>query len=121
MINKRNILHVIHSLDMGGAERLVFDFATETNRDLFNVSICCLDWMGTLGEELKAKGFNVTLLGRKSGVDYGLIIRLRRLFKEEKIDIIHAHQYSSFFYASLAKNFSIKPRIIFTEHGRFYL
>ncbi len=120
IVDRKNILHIIHSLEVGGAERLVVDFARQTDRDLFNVSICCLDGIGVLGEELKADGFSVISLGRKPGVDWNLIVRLRRFLKERKIDIIHAHQYSSFFYAALAKNFSKKPCIIFTEHGRFY-
>lgn len=119
-MKKRNILHIIHSLDVGGAEKIVVDFAEETNPDLFNVSICCLDKIGTLGEELKSKGYRVISMGRTPGVDWRLIMSLWKFLRENKIDIIHAHQYSSFFYAALAKNFSKRPCIIFTEHGRFY-
>lgn len=119
-MKKKNILHIIHSLDVGGAEKLVVDFVMRTNNNLFNVSVCCLDRSGILGDELKSKGFAVTSLGRTPGVDWGLVLRLRKLLREKDIDIIHAHQYTSFFYASLAKNFSKRPNIIFTEHGRFY-
>ena len=50
-MHKKNVLHIIHSLDVGGAEKLVVDFTEQTNRELFNVSVCCLDNAGTLGEE----------------------------------------------------------------------
>jgi len=119
-MTKKNILHIIHSLDIGGAEKLVFDMAAETRKDIFNVMICCLDNIGVLGEQLALKGYNVACLGRRPGVDWGLIFRLRDYFVKKRIDIVHAHQYTSFFYASLAKNFKKKPYIIFTEHGRFY-
>ena len=119
-MHKKNVLHIIHSLDVGGAEKLVVDFTEQTNRELFNVSVCCLDNAGTLGEELKEKGVSVTVLGRKPGIDWALIFNLRKLLRENEIDVIHAHQYTSFFYAVLARNFSRKPGLVFTEHGRFY-
>ncbi len=116
-----HILHLIHSLDVGGAEKLVVEFARHTNHELFKVSLCCLDYVGSLGEKLGEEGFKVVLLGRRpGGVDKRLIMALRKLIMENEIDIIHAHQYSSFFYAALAKNFSKRPSVIFTEHGRFY-
>lgn len=117
---KRNILHVILSLDIGGAESLVVEFAKESNPEIFNVKVCCLDKVGDLGEELISEGYSVIALGRRPGIDWRLIFRLRKLLQEEKIDIIHAHQYTPFFYASLARFYSRKSRLIFTEHGRFY-
>lgn len=119
-MNKKNILHIIHSMDMGGAEKLVSSFVRKTDRNVFNINICCLDRIGVLGEDLRERGFSVTVLRRKPGIDWDLIIRLHKLLREKHIDIIHAHQYTSFFYAALARNFSRKPDIIFTEHGRFY-
>lgn len=119
-MNKINVLHVIHSLDLGGAEKLVVEFVEGTNRKLFHTTVCCLDRVGKLGEILISKGFSVLTLKRKPGVDYKLICRLNKLFREKRIDIVHAHQYTPFFYTSLAKNYLKKPRIIFTEHGRFY-
>ena len=117
---KINILHVIHSLDVGGAEKLVVEFTKGTNKDMFNVMVCCLDKIGELGEELISNGFDVETLDRRPGIDWRLVFRLRKLLKKKKIDVIHAHQYTSFFYSSLAKNFPKKPRLIFTEHGRFF-
>ncbi len=119
-MKKRNVLHVIHSLDVGGAEKLVVDLAEETNNQQFNVMICCLDKIGKLGEDLLSKGVTVVSLGRRPGIDVKLICCLRKLYHDKEIDIVHAHQYTPFFYSSLARNFSRKPSVIFTEHGRFY-
>lgn len=119
-MTKRNILHIILSLDIGGAEKLVVNFVEDTNQNMFNTMVCCLDNVGKLGEELIAKGFEVIALGRKPGIDWRLIFRLGKLLREKKIDVIHAHQYTPYFYASLAKPFSRKAKLIFTEHGRLY-
>jgi glycosyltransferase involved in cell wall biosynthesis len=119
-MSKKNILHVIHSLDVGGAERLVCDIAKGTVKDIFNVMICCLDRVGALGEELQLEGFRVMSLERKPGIDWKMVSELRKIIGEYAVDIVHAHQYTSFFYSSLARNINERPHIIFTEHGRFF-
>jgi glycosyltransferase involved in cell wall biosynthesis len=41
--------------------------------------------------------------------------------RRRALDVVHAHQYTPFFYASLAARLSrIRPRVIFTEHGRHF-
>ena len=56
-MDRINILHVINSLEVGGAERLVVDIINnETKTDSFNVSVCCLDKAGILAEEVVAGG-----------------------------------------------------------------
>ena len=119
-MDKINILHVINSLEVGGAERLVVDIINETREETFNVSVCCLEKAGLLAEEVIAGGRSVSVLGRKPGIDWKLISRLSALIKEHKVDVIHAHQYTPFFYSSLSKRFCRSPRLIFTEHGRLY-
>jgi glycosyltransferase involved in cell wall biosynthesis len=42
------------------------------------------------------------------------------LFAEERIDVIHAHQYTPFAYAVATRAFGCRPPVLFTEHGRFY-
>ena len=46
---------------------------------------------------------------------------MARAFEARRIEVIHAHQYTPFFYAALAKLLTRpRPRLIFTEHGRHY-
>jgi glycosyltransferase involved in cell wall biosynthesis len=45
---------------------------------------------------------------------------MARAVRERDLDIVHAHQYSPFFYAALAKVLCPRPRLILTEHGRHY-
>ncbi len=43
-------------------------------------------------------------------------------FAPRSVQVVHAHQYTPFFYAALAKGmlFPRQPRLIFTEHGRHF-
>ena len=79
----------------------------------------CLDELGTLGEELRAEGFAVEVLGRRAGVDWRLPLRLARLLARNRTALVHAHQYTPFFYALAARLLSPRPSVLFTEHGRW--
>ncbi len=114
-----NIAHILHSMNVAGAEKVVYDIATGLN-GTFKFSVFCLDSVGPLGEELMQRGVKVKALGRKTGVDFSLIRRLAGEIKENKIDIIHAHQYTPYFYGATAAMLSGRCKVIFTEHGRHY-
>jgi len=47
--------------------------------------------------------------------------RMADEIRRRRVEVIHAHQYTPFFYAALAKlRVSPAPKVIFTEHGRHY-
>ena len=108
---------LLHSLSVGGAEVLAARLARRLRR-AFRFVFACLDEIGPLGEELRAEGFPVVLLGRKAGLDWGCPLRLSRMLREQQVDVVHAHQYTPFFYALSARLFGAWRPILFTEHGR---
>jgi glycosyltransferase involved in cell wall biosynthesis len=112
---------VLHVMQVAGAEVLV----AETIRRLAGriaPTIFCLDAVGALGERLQAEGVEVVCLGRRPGRDWRVAWRLARELRARGVEVVHAHQYTPFFYAALAKLllFPRPPRLIFTEHGRHY-
>ena len=117
-MQKINVMHVLHHMKMGGAEHVVYDMVQALDKDKFDVSICCLDTLGILGEELISKGYKVFVLNRKPGVDFSVSTKLAKLYKELNIHIAHAHQYTPYFYASNAALLKRGVKIIFLEHGR---
>jgi len=80
----------------------------------------CLDEAGTLGEELRTEGFPVEVLGRRDGLDWRCALRLANILKRERVDLIHAHQYTPFFYSMVARLLQRQPAVLFTEHGRHF-
>lgn len=99
---------------------MVFNLISGLDRERFVPVLGCLDGVGVLGERLKKMGIKVVFLDRQPGLDIGLLGRIRRLIREEDIHLVHAHQYTAFFYASLAALSGGFRTIIFTEHGRIY-
>ena len=116
---------VLHRLERAGAEVLAAALARQL-RSRFNCVFLCLDGVGQLGEELRDDGFEVIDIQRRPGIDLGAASRIRRAVRDHRIALLHAHQYTPFFYSALARNlrgfrgFRGQPPILFTEHGRHY-
>ncbi|MEM7682413.1 MAG: glycosyltransferase [Planctomycetota bacterium] len=117
--DKPRIVHVMHRLDRAGAELVAAQIARAL-RSEFDFAFYLLDGVGPLGAELSQEGFNVVDLGRTPGVDTALIRKLHNLLRAQRPDVVHAHQYTPFFYASTARYAGARPPILFTEHGRHY-
>jgi L-malate glycosyltransferase len=110
----------LHAMHVAGAEVLVTQIIDRL-RDQIEPTVFCLDGIGTLGEELRSGGVDVVLLGRKPGVDLALAKRYARELNDRKIALVHAHQYTPFFYTALARiRGASKTKILLTEHGRHF-
>ncbi len=114
------ICQLLHSLSVGGAEVLAARLVRGQLRQRYRFVFACLDQLGTLGEELRAEGFPVEVFERCPGVDLRCMRRLRRFWQREQVQLIHAHQYTPFFYALAARGFGRRPPVVFTEHGRWF-
>ena len=117
---KKNILHITFDMRIGGTEQVIRNIIESTNTERFNTSILCLESpLGPFGELLRSQGVRIISLSRSPGIDVSLLKEIRKVVKEQSIDIVHCHQYTPWFYGAIAMMFS-GVKIIFTEHGRFY-
>ena len=111
---------VVHVMQVAGAEMLVAEIVRRM-RGLYRSTIFCLDGIGPLGEQLRAEGIEVVNLERRPGKDYRTAWRMARSIQKRGIELVHAHQYTPFFYAALAKvALGGRFRLILTEHGRHF-
>ena len=70
---------------------------------------------------MRDAGFQVEVLGRRPGFDTQCMRDLAKLWRKHGVQLVHAHQYTPYFYAMGARGFFRKtPPILFTEHGRFF-
>jgi glycosyltransferase involved in cell wall biosynthesis len=114
------IAFVMHVMQVAGAEMLVQETINRLGGRIHPV-IFCLDAVGPLGERLRKEGVEVLNFGRRPGRDFGVARRMAAAIRERNIDLLHAHQYTPFFYAALARVWSRTPvRVVFTEHGRHF-
>ena len=57
---------------------------------------------------------------RRGAIDLGLVLWLARLLRRERIDIMHAHNATAFFYGAAATSLVPKVRFLYTEHDRAF-
>jgi glycosyltransferase involved in cell wall biosynthesis len=111
---------VVHAMQLAGAERLVVETIRRMG-DRIRPTVFCLDAIGILGTDLQRENVDVVVLGRRPGLDLPVARRLSNEIAQRGITVLHAHQYTPFFYAALAKLLRLgRVRLILTEHGRHF-
>jgi glycosyltransferase involved in cell wall biosynthesis len=110
---------VLHSLPVGGAELLAARLARRLAGG-YRSRFVCLDELGDLANGLRDEGFPVAVVGRRAGLDWRCPLRLARMLRDEPVDLVHAHQYTPFFYSAIAARLAGRPPVLFTEHGRHH-
>jgi glycosyltransferase involved in cell wall biosynthesis len=113
---KTKVLHVIRSLELGGAERLVVNYARYCNRDKFKTYVCCLSGGGPLLKEAQQHAAGVDVLN-KGRLGLIALIRLIRILRHRRIDIIHTHNFSAHLFGGIAGFICRTPCIVGTEHN----
>ncbi|MBL4702767.1 MAG: glycosyltransferase [Phycisphaeraceae bacterium] len=111
--------HVLHTLAYAGAEVLAIALAKELG-DRYQSVFLCLDGLGSRGQEVAELGFEVVDLQRQPGIDLKVSRRIDQAVKTHKIDLLHTHQYTPFFYSAVSRKLRSTPPILLTEHGRHY-
>jgi len=115
-----NIMHIVFSLDTGGAERMVYELAKRLDKGNFDCSVCSLTGEGVFSNRLRKAGINVFCINKSKGVDFSLFLKLVKIFKKERIDIVHTHDSSTILYGTIAAKLAGVPCVINTEHGGIY-
>jgi sugar transferase (PEP-CTERM/EpsH1 system associated) len=88
------ILHVIETLDVGGAETVVANIVNNTSPD-FRADVCCLMNSGPIAARIRP-GVKILGLGKaKEGNDYRIPLRLSKILRNRKIDIVHSHDWGT--------------------------
>ncbi|HPA91982.1 MAG TPA: glycosyltransferase, partial [Quisquiliibacterium sp.] len=85
------IVHVVESLDMGGAEQMVVTLARMQRAQGHDVSVVCLFNEGVLAEEARAAGVPVDACAKRPGLDLRAVRRMRRFIAGARPDVLHSH------------------------------
>jgi N-acetyl-alpha-D-glucosaminyl L-malate synthase BshA len=90
-------------------------------RRAINPIVICLDGVGALGEVMRTEGVDVISMDRRPGFDFRLPFRMARVIRARRLQVLHAHQYTPFFYGALAAKLAgVGTRTVLTEHGRHF-
>ena len=82
--------------------------------------VVCLEEGGPFVAEVEKLGATVIVLGKQPGLSWRTIRQLAKLFRQEKVAIVHTHNPSPHFHGVLAAAVAGVPVRIHTKHGRNY-
>lgn len=117
-MSKINLLHIISSLQIGGAEKQVVTLLKHLDKEKYRIILCCLHSGGPLEKEIKNKDVEIVLLRMRLRYIFFAMFKLIRLMKKEEIQIVHTHLYSDHLWGRIAARIAGVPVIVTTEHGR---
>lgn len=108
------VLHVITGLDAGGAE---LQLAMILRRTRHESDVVTLYNPGPVAEMIRAQGTPVRNIGMNSNTEPAALLRLRRIIKEGRYDVVHTHLYRAQIYARPAARLAGTPVVLTTEHS----
>jgi len=109
------VLHIIATLDVGGAERQLVELVKRLDKRKFLPVVCCLRRKGALSKELTAAGIKSVCLGKRGKFDPLLIFRLVQLILRERPAIVHTWMFTANTYGRIAAVLAGTPVIIASE------
>lgn len=112
-----NVLHIIESLEFGGAEKVLLQLANGMS-SYHNIRICVTKREGDLLKDVKD---NITVFSLKAreGNDLTIIPKIAKIIRDENIDIVHIHNWGVFIESVLAAKYAGANKIIHTVHGPY--
>lgn len=123
---KKRILYVITKGNFGGAQRYVFDLATNLPKEDFE-TVVAFGEGDILGKKLAEKSIRtIRLKNSQRNInpfkDFLLFFELIRIYKKEKPNIIHLNSSKIGFLGSLSARifYTLNPKLytlVFTAHG----
>lgn len=118
---KKKILFVITKSNFGGAQKYVYDLATNLPESDFEIAVAT-GGTGTLIQKLSEKNIRVLPLSSltrdvSASSDLSAFFELLNIFRNEKPDVVHLNSAKAGGVGALAARMARVPKIIFTAHG----
>lgn len=117
---RRRVLHVIYSLNRGGAERVIETQVLATNRRDWEILVCSITGGGDLIDRIANAGARVFLLRKRRRGDVTAATKIANLINVEKVDLLHLHNSPGMFWGTLGAMLSgRRVPIVRTEHNPY--
>lgn len=112
-------MQITHDLAIGGLQQVIVNLCRTIDRERFDVSVLCLRHLGEFVPVVEKLGIEVVLLPQKqSGVDYLSFLKVAKLLREKKIDVIHTHNTQPLIDGTLGALLAGVKTIVHTDHSR---
>ncbi len=117
MANKKiHVVHIIPSLNFGGAERMVVDLVNNLDPSIFTVTIIVFLDIIPLAREISSSHIQIKLIPKKGALSFGLFKKLYHELKNLQPDIVHTHLFGGDWWGRVIAHVLGLP-IVTTEHN----
>ena len=113
------ILFLLPSLQIGGAERAVLLLMQHLDRDQFTPELCCTLRGGPLVAEARTLGIPIHFLNARHMLEWGGLMRLRRLLRRQPYDLMHSHMMEADVFGRLGAMLAGRIPFITTVHNSY--
>lgn len=113
------VLHVIETLDMGGAENVVANIVNNVSES-FSSTICCVKRSGAVAKAIRRPGVDIVELGKGEGNSFFVPFQIASLLKKRKIDVLQVHNWGAYCEAVAGAMIAGTPRVFVMSHGGFH-
>ncbi len=119
LMRPTRLLHLADTADRGGGETYLFLLADRLPRDRYAFSVLCPS-EGLLTERLRRIGIHVVPFEIPRLLSPAAMLRLIRLLRQHRPDIVQSHGARPNLYAALAGRWAQVPIIVSTIHNSLY-
>jgi len=113
-----HIMHIQESLEVGGLENGVVNVVNNLEEESFRSTICCLKRIGSLADRICNPQVSCFCLKQKEGKRIFLPLILRKIIREQRVDIVHTHNFYGGLYGIIAAKIAGgNIKIVHGEHG----
>jgi len=119
MSDKIQILHVIETLDVGGAENILVEIVNNLDSK-YDVTICCVKNSGNMASNVLRKGTRILELNKSEGNDYSIPWKMAKFIRSNDVRLVHSHNWGVFCESALAARVGGAKTFIHTVHGDFH-
>lgn len=109
------IVHIVYSLEMGGAEILVAQLCRLQRAHGHDVSVIAYSNLGTLGESLVGEGFSVRVLGEAPLAK--TFMRFIGALRQLRPDVVHCHNPAPTLQAAIPARLAGAKCVVSTRHS----
>ena len=117
MGHPKKILHIVHSLQVGGLENGLVNLLNRLDPERFNQTVCCLTSAGTFATRIEPREVSIIELHQSPGKFRFPVMSLAKIIRRLSPDIVHTRGWPTV-DAVFAGALAGVPHIIHGEHGR---
>jgi len=111
------IAHVVHRFDVGGLENGMVNLLSNIPGERYRHAVICLDAFTDYSQRIRPGDVSFHALHKRPGKDPGLYMRLWRLLRRLRPDIVHTRNLSALEGQLVATLAGVRARV-HGEHGR---